>query len=380
MRVLLSIPSLMPGGAERQLVALANGLHRRGHRVRVVALGSGGPLATELDGPDLDVLGKRSRLDNLRVLRELARLVRTSRPQAHYGFLTAPNILGAMLRPLFPRVPLVMGVRASAVDFSQYDYGRAGRLATRLEARLACLAQAVVVNSQAGLTLCLERGYPKDRCVVIPNGIDTRRFRLDRASGATLRANWGASATDILVGLPARLDPIKDHPTFLQAAALLARQRPDLRFVCIGGGPEATLIPLKRLGDELGLDGRLVWAGGIANMTAAYNALDLVCLCSQSEGFPNVLGEAMACGVPCVSTEVGDAALVLGDTGEFAPPGEPEALAAAILRQMNRLDREGDELRTRCGQRVVQQFSLERMVADTEALLLRLAAGPGGRG
>lgn len=373
MRVMLSIPSLMPGGAERQLVALANGLHRRGHRVLVAALDQAGPLAQELEGPDLAVLHKHGRLDNLRVLARLAGLCRSFRPQVYYGFLTTPNLLGALLRPLFPRVALVMGVRASAVDYALYDYGLAGRLATRLEAWASRLADAVAVNSRAGLALCLERGFPAGRCHVLPNGIDTARFRPDRALGAELRAHWGAGPSDLLIGLPARLDPIKDHPTFLKASARLAATTPRVLFVCMGGGDEALAGEYRALARGLGLEGRLVWAGHVADMAAAYNALDIVCLCSTGEGFPNALGEAMACGVPCVSTDVGDAALVLGPAGALCPAGSPQALAEAMEAQLGRLEREGDALRAACRERMEANFSLERMVDQAEALLVGLA-------
>jgi glycosyltransferase involved in cell wall biosynthesis len=101
-----------------------------------------------------------------------------------------------------------------------------------------------------------------------------------------------------------------------------------------------------------------------------YNALDLACLSSTcGEGFPNVLGEAMACGVPCAATDVGDAALVLGAAGELARPGDAAALAEALARLLERLEREGAGLAAACRERVVREFSLPRMVEATEALL-----------
>lgn len=371
----MSIPSLSPGGAEGQMVTLANGLSRRGHEVLIAVLSEGGPLAAKVKGAKLVLLGKHSRLDNARILLRLAKLYRSFQPHAHYSFLTTPNILGSLLRPLFPQVALLMGVRASAVDFSLYHYGRAGRLATRLEAWLSPLAQAVVANSRTGLAFCLERGYPNVKSVVIFNGIDTARFSPDSAARPIQRAAWGIQDDSLLVGLPARLDPIKDHPTFLHAAALLTAGLSSLRFVCIGSGPPEILTHLKRQASALGLAERLHFVGGVADMTAAYNALDLACLCSTSEGFPNVLGEAMACGVPCVTTDVGDAGLLVDNTGIVVPSGDPAALAGAIQAQLDRLSREGDSLRTACREHILANFSVERMVEATEELLLKLCAG-----
>ncbi|MBU1229155.1 MAG: glycosyltransferase [Proteobacteria bacterium] len=372
MRILLSIPSLLPGGAERQFAELAAGLCARGHEVLAVALDQGGPLEEALGGARLVVLGKASRLGNLRVAWRLAGQLRGFRPQVHYAFLATACVLGGLLRPFFPSTRLVMGLRATEVDHAAYAYGRAGRLLRGLESRLSHLADGIIANSQAGRRDCLARGFPKARTIVVPNGIDTDRCRPDRALG--LRQAWGVGPDEVLLGLVARLDPMKDHATFLRAAALLAARRPDLRFVCVGGGPDGYASTLRAQAEALGLAGRLVWTGTRTDMPAVYNALDLLCLASAyGEGFPNVLGEAMSCGIPCVTTCVGDAALVVGACGETAPPGDAGALAEAALRQLERLGREGEGLRRACRQHILDSFSVERMVADTEALLVRLA-------
>jgi glycosyltransferase involved in cell wall biosynthesis len=374
MRVLLSIPSLEPGGAERQFAELARGLAGRGHAVLAVTLGRGGPLAGALGGARLAELGKRSRLDNLRVARDLGRLLGEFRPDAHYAFLTAPNVLGALLTYAHSRIPLVMGVRATPVRHAAYRHGIAGRGIEAAERLLSRRAALVIANSGPGRDACLERGFDPARVVVVPNGIDTARLAPDRALGAELRAAWGAAEGPPLVGLVARLDPMKDHAGFLRAAALLAQTRPDARFVCVGGGPEAYATELRALADGLGLGQRLTWAGVRHDMERVYNALDLLCLASAwGEGFPNVLGEAMACGVPCVATDVGDAAMVLGETGVVVPHGRPDTLAAGLAAQLDRLAREGQTLRAACRERIAGRFSVERMVAATEELLLGLA-------
>ena len=373
MRVLLSIPSLMPGGAERQFAELAAGLSARGHEVLAVALNRGGPLEAALGAARLVVLGKRSRLDNLRMAVRLAGLLRSFRPQVHYAFLPTLCVLGGLLRPFFPATRLVMGLRATDVVHAAYAYGRAGRLLHGLEARLSALADLVIANSQAGRRDCLARGFPEARSKVVPNGIDTARCQPDRALGLEVRAAWGIGPDEVLIGHVARLDPMKDHPNFLRAAALLSARRPETRFVCVGAGPEDYSSELRRQADGLGLAGRLVWAGGRTDMPAVYNALNLLCLSSAyGEGFPNVLGEAMSCGVPCCATDAGDAALVVGDAGALVSRRDPKALADGLEGLLERLEREGEGLRGACRKRIATHFGVERMVADTEALLLRL--------
>ncbi len=377
MRILLSIPSLMPGGAERQFAELAAGLAARGHEVLAVALDRGGPLETALGTARLVVIGKQSRLGNLLVAVRLAGLLRSFRPQVHYAFLTAACVLGGLLKPFFPATRLVMGLRATDVDHSAYTYGNAGRIMHGLEARLSALAELVIANSQAGQRDALRRGFPAARTVVVPNGIDTERCLPHRALGLPLREAWGIGPDEVLIGHVARLDPMKDHPNFLRAAALLAARRPEARFVCVGAGPEGYTAELRRQADGLGLGRRLVWAGGRADMPQVYNALDLLCLSSAyGEGFPNVLGEAMSCGVPCCATDAGDAALVLGEAGALAPRRDPETLATVLAGLLERREREGQALRRACRERMVTHFGVERMVAASEALLEKLCAEP----
>lgn len=373
MRIMLAIPSLERGGAETQFVRLVNGLRGRGHRVCAVVLGSDGPLGAEVEGP-VSYLGKRSRLGLPAALARLAALAGRERPEAYYGFLAMPNILGAALRTLRPGMRLAFGLRASDMRLS--DYGAASRIVTRLETVAASLADLVICNSEAGRKSAAARGMAAHTLCVVHNGIDTARFRPDKTLGATLRQAWGVPAEARLIGMVARLDPMKDHSNFLKAAALVAERRPEARFVCVGGGSEGYASELHRQAGTFGLDERLTWAGARGDMPAVYNALELLCLASAyGEGFPNVLGEAQSCGVPCATTDVGDAALVVGDTGAVVPRRNPEALAGAMLAQLARLEAEGASLRGACRERVVENFSVERMVERTEELLLGLAGG-----
>lgn len=370
MRLVLSIPGLERGGAERQFAALAAGLAARGHDVLAVTLGPGGPLAADLGGARLATLNKTARRDNPRVALALLRLLRRAAPAVHYAFLPSCCVLGGLLDPLLPGVRLAMGVRASSLP----DLPPAARLLLWLEARLSRRAALVVANARAGLRDAAARGFVLRHAVVVPNGVDTARFRPDRSIGAALRRRWGADASTTLVGLPARLDPMKDHATFLSAAALLRRRWPDTRFVCVGGGPDGYTRELRARAEALGLAGHVVWAGEVADMPAVYNALDVCCLSSAyGEGFPNVLAEALACGVPCAATDVGDAAAVVaGGVGASARPGDPSSLAGALDGLLRRMADDGPALSVACRELAETRFSLENMVGRTEALLADL--------
>lgn len=173
-----------------------------------------------------------------------------------------------------------------------------------------------------------------------------------------------------LIGLVGRLDPMKGHPQFLRAAALLRRRHPALRFVCVGDGADDYRCALHQLAGELGLNDCLIWAGTRTDMPAVYNALDLAVSSSVwGEGLANMVGEAMACGVPCVVTEVGDAAWVVGDAGRVVPPGDPAALAEGLEEMLGRLERDGPALSQAARRRVEEQLGVEALVRGTLAAI-----------
>lgn len=376
LRVVILARSLDYGGAERQMIALARGLHQRGHRVVVAVLYSGGPLERDLHerGVPVEVFAKRGRWDVAGFLLRLLRFLRRERPQIVHGYLEFQNVLATAMQP-FHGGRVVWGVRASDRPLARYDWLM--RVVSRVERRLSRFPGLVIANSHAGREHSVGQGFPASRVIVIANGIDTDRFRPDRAAGHRLRDELGIDRDREVVGLVGRFDPMKDHPAFLEAAARVASERPAALFLCVGTGPAAYGAALAALAERLGLGSRVIWAGARGDMPAVFNALTVAVSSSSSgEGFPNVVGEAMACGVPCVVTDVGDSARVVGDQGEVVPPGDPVALAAGIGRMLERLERDAVDATAVRG-RIVEHFSVSRLVEQTEAALTALVAGDG---
>ena len=214
---------------------------------------------------------------------------------------------------------------------------------------------------------------------VIPNGIDTRRFSFDGKARTRLRGEWSIPADAVLVGLVGRLDLMKDHPTFLKAAAKLAGRDPRWHFVCVGEGEPEYAVTLETQAVALGLQGRLVWAGPRGDMPAVYSALDLLASTSYGESFPNVIAEAMACGRPCVVTDVGDSARIVDDCGIVVAARDPEAFAAAVARMLPVLT-DGEAARAMheaARARIVERYSLETLLRDSKAALKAVCAGRG---
>ncbi|MBF0625951.1 MAG: glycosyltransferase [Magnetococcales bacterium] len=376
MNILFLIRALDRGGAERQLSLLARGLAAAGHAVTVAVFYPGNAFEDELrrSGVELIHLGKRGRWDLLGFLPRLAGVIRRLRPRVVHGYLVEPNLFLALLKPLLPpETRVVWGVRASDMDLMQYH--PVTRFTFALSRLLARRADRLIFNSRAGLEFHVRRGYPADRAVVVPNGIECHGlFQPDPAARAALRAEWRVGPERRLVGIAARLDAMKDHGTFLAAAARVAERRPEVLFVVAGPLGNVPVQRLETLAVTQGVAERVIWAGPRDDMRAVYNALDLgVSSSAFGEGFSGVIGEGMACGLPFVATRVGDAAAIIGATGLVVPPRDPAALAAAIDRQLDRLAREGEALRQAARDHILNHFTVDNLVTATARHLADLA-------
>ncbi|MGF1610072.1 MAG: glycosyltransferase [Kiloniellales bacterium] len=376
-RVVYLIRSLEAAGAERQLVELVRGLDRHAYTPTVLTYYPDGALETELKAADASLvcLDKGGRWDNLSFLRRLRATLRQLDPQILHSYMTTANLFALAARGAAPRARLVWSLRASAMDHRRYGprLGFPLALTERIELALCRRPAIILPNSQAGQAHLLGRGVPADKVTVIENGIDCARFRPRPEARARIRAEWGLAPDVPLVGLAARLDPMKGHAVFLEAAALALRQRPALRFVFIGEERQPLANELKRQAETLDLGERLIWAGARRDMPEALNALDVQVSASLfGEGFSNAVGEAMATGVPCVVTDVGDSARIVGEEGVVVPPGDARALAEGWDRILALPPRARQALGERCRARILEHFSLERMVARTSALYRNL--------
>lgn len=370
MKITLLAWSRESGGAERQLVNLACGLHGRGHDVLVIVFFPNPYVEAPLlkCGIPHQVLGVRSRWDAWRYVYCFLRAMLQREHEIVYSFLQFPNLLTVPFKLLRPRSKVVWGIRNSDLNTTPDAWGR---LVSWVESRLSSIAALVVANSFQGRDDALVRGFDPQGITVIHNGIDTDLFRPDTAGGAQMRAAWQIPADAKVIGLVGRFESKKAHDVFLRAAFIALSERPDIYFVCVGEGSAPARAGLEAQVRDLGLKQRLVWPGFCWNMSAVYSALDLATLSSAyGEGFPNTVAEAMACGRPCVVTRVGDAPLILGDMGWVVPPADPHALAGAWLEALAQGPNSGISVQRR--QRIIEEYPLQRMVDQTEQALAAL--------
>ncbi|ARP93662.1 glycosyltransferase [Bordetella genomosp. 13] len=376
--VLHVITGLGQGGAEAVLFRMAT---YPGQAVRhvIVSLTDEGIYGTRLRaaGVAVHALGMPRGRVSLSGLHALYALLREVRPHAVQTWMYHSDLIGGVMARLAGIRAVAWGVRNSGAHLRRSS--RSARLVLRLCAMLSGrVPAAIVCAAQDSAERHRRLGYRADRMVVISNGYDLARFTPDPEARARMRALWGVAPEVPLAGCVARWDPLKDHRNLLQALGRLVREGRDggLQCVLVGRGMSPGNAELAALIDAEGLRGRILLAGPSDDVPAVMNALDMHVLSSCAEGFPNVVAEAMACGTPCVVTDVGDAAYIVDDTGPVAPPEQPAALADAMAALLAQLAAHGREAVGQAGrQRVLQQFDLRRMVDAYAGVWRRISEG-----
>ena len=355
------------------LARLVARLDRRRIESRVISLTTMGSIGHKIQeaGVPVFALGLRPGRAGPVALWRLAALLRRLRPDVVHTWLYHADLAGIMAGPLAHGPKIVWNIRCADLDPADHPWSLP--LLLRTLAFLSRYPAAIVYNSAAGRHAHEKLGYTPRRWEIIPNGFDTERFRPSSDARIELRRELGLNPGALVVGLLARMHPMKDHATFLRAAAIAAQSRADVHFVAAGRGVagdaalEAMVADLK-LGDRV----RLLSERNDAPRFLA--GLDVAVSSSYGEAFPNVVGEAMACGTPCVVTNVGDSAQIVGDAGLIVPPRDAAALAAGVMRLLTLGPVSRDSVRLAARERIKSRFSLSA-VADKYEQLYRDVAG-----
>lgn len=370
MKILHVITGLYTGGAEMMLAKLVERMALGDAESAVVSLTKGGSLVESIAALGIPV----TLLDMPRGGRSaagFARLVRTIRrykPDLVQSWMYHANLMAGLAAQLAGRPPVIWGIRQSDLDprISKPSTIRVAKMGARcsrwLPVKIVCCAENARIVHEA-------MGYSPDRMLVIPNGFDLDRFRPDAGARQALRRELGLPDTALLIGLAARCDPQKDHRSFLAAAAIVHRQNPSMHLVLCGDGIDGTNATLAGWIAEHELGAVTHLLGPRTDMARIMAGCDVMVSSSAfGEGFPNVLGEAMAAGTPCVATDVGDSRLIIGDTGRIVPPRDPAALAGALLAILSLSDDERHALGERARARIAERYSLAAVTAQYAAL------------
>ena len=362
--VLHVITGLEMGGAETALLRLINGASPDSYRHQVISLTPGGFMLPAFSIAQIKVTQFDFRRRPAYSFVQLVRMMRLARPDIVQTWMYHADLVGGLAARLLGNRKVIWGIRTSSVS----QGSRATASVLRLCAWMSKLVpHTIVCVAEASRSAHIGKGYDAGRMVVVRNGFDLKKT-VPVEPPALLRKACGFDDSHLVIGNLARFDPDKDLENFIRAAGLLAPLSTQVRFLIIGYRGYSERAQLERWIAETGYASRFSLLPECSDPSTCLQAMDIFCLSSRNEGFPNVVGEAMAQGVPCVVTDVGDTALLVGDTGIVVPKEDAIALASGLdcMVRMGPEERRG--LGRQAAERVRDCFTVSHTVAQFEAL------------
>jgi len=342
------------------LYKLLSAMDRKTFDSEVISLTDIGSVGKKIEalGVPVRVLGMRRGLPNPLMILKLAGWLRRFKPDAIQTWMYHADLIGGLAAKIAGGIPVAWGIRQSNLDPTGSK--RTTIWTAKLCAWLShCLPSKIVCCSNASQQVHHALGYAVDKMIVIPNGFDLTAFKPDPAARSAVREQLGIAEQCILIGLVGRFDPQKNHHNFILAAVELLKRRPEIHFVLCGDQVDWKNTTLSNWIDQAGVRSNFHLLGRRQDIPHLTAALDIASSSSSyGEGFPNVVGEAMACGVPCVVTDVGDSALIVGETSRVVLPRDPFALATAWLELIDLGSNERKQLGEAARQRIHECFSL----------------------
>lgn len=364
-RILHIINDLSIGGAEMMLYRLLSQTSRQRFAPVVISLMDRGSLREQIEELGIPVYTARMKpgLPTPLGVWRLIRLARQIKPDLIQGWLYHGSLAAQLAGfSLAGKAPVLWGIHCSIYSLSFEK--RLTAAVVRLCALLSRLASNIIFVSHTSRSQHQALGYHIEKSCVVPNGIDTTQFAPDAEARDAVRRELSLPQKALLIGVINRYHQMKDHANFLNAAAQLTKRYPELHLILAGRGVDPENRALTDLIHELELDGRTHLLGERTDIARLVAALDIFCLSSShGESFPIIVGEAMSSEVPCVVTDVGDAAWMVSVTGQISAPRDAAALAAACdaLLELGLTGRHA--LGQAARRRVADLFSLSSVVA-----------------
>lgn len=374
MKVTHIITGLNVGGAEMMLYKLLSATDRQQFECEVISMTDIGPVGEKIAALGIPVraLEMPPGVPSPLGLVKLIKWLRQSKPDVVQSWIYQADLISGIAVKLAGNMPLVWGIRNS--NLSVVSSKRSVRLIAKLCAFLsAFLPTKILCCSEASLNTHQALGYDASKMLVICNGFNVEQFKAQPDAKTILCKELGLDSKSFLIGQAGRFDPQKDHKNFVRAAGILAKKNDLVHFVLCGAGMDEQNETLMRWINAEQLVDRVHLLGLRDDMADLISGLDVYSSSSlYGEGFPNVIGEAMACETPCVVTDVGDSALIVGDTGIVVEPANPNALANGWLEIIEKGKQQRRDLGQRARQRVLERFSLEKIVSEYEGLYQNL--------
>jgi glycosyltransferase involved in cell wall biosynthesis len=335
-------------------------------------LSTPGTLSPQLraDGIEVIALGMKSFLDAPRALWRLAGLIRRRRPDIVQTWMYHADLIGGIAARCAGIKAVIWGVRTTEIDSDS----RVTAIVRQVCARISrFVPHTIVCAAEASRKAHVAIGYDAARMMVLPNGFDTARLVATDEQRMALREACGFGDDDIVIGSLGRFHTVKDQKNFVEAAGVLAACHAQARFLMVGRGVDWENPELCGWIAQTGCQDRFVLLGERRDVPLCLSAMDIFCLSSRTEGFPNVVGEAMCMGVPCVVTDVGDAAFLVADTGVVVPREDAAALAGGLERLVGIGTTERQALGKRAKARILAEFSMQRAFERFTCLYKKIA-------
>ncbi|HJS91158.1 MAG TPA: glycosyltransferase [Steroidobacteraceae bacterium] len=355
--VLHVITGLNTGGAETALCRLLESIPAAELKHSVLALSREGALSERVraSGAKLVHLNLSPICPKPLIPLSLMRLAHNLRPKVIHGWMYHGN-LAASLAVFGSKVPVLWSIRHSLHDYSEEKWTL--QAAIKICGWLSHQPAQIIYNSRVSSCQHEAIGYRRDKTRIIANGFDTAVFRPDAEARARIRAELGISDKDLVIGHVGRWHSVKDHPSLIQAASMFLKIKPQAVFVLVGDGVDRENYALNGLMKELEIGDRVRLCGRRVDIAAINAAVDVATCSSSAEAFPNAVGEAMACGIPCVATSVGDMNELIGDAGVLVAPRDPKALCAGWLQMADISADDRAALGERARRRIIERYSL----------------------
>ena len=360
MVVMHVIVGLSIGGAEMMLKRLIEHQHKSSSCLHfVVSLTDIGKVGLLLQGKGVDVeaLGMRGFFDIPRVLWRLARIMRSKRPDIIQTWMYHADFLGGLAAWIVGNPRVIWGVRCTEIP--QRRVSTTGLIVFISSLLSWFVPRKIVCCAEAAQIAHSRKGYDNTKMVVIPNGYDLDCYNSSPEFRQKSREAFGFTNEDIIVGIVGRFDPLKDHKNFIRAATLAATNVSKLKFLMVGRGIDSKTVTLDLWLKESGISHKFILAGERNDIPSCLAAMDVFCLSSSDEGFPNVVCEAMAMKVPCTVTDAGAASEIVGSTGIVVAPKDSCALAEALETMINLGASERSRLGELARERVSENYSIE---------------------
>ena len=360
MKIFFLIRSLHIGGAERQLFNLCVGMKKKNHSITIITFYNGGEIEKKLKEFNITIISinKKNKYNNIYPIFKIYKLIKEYKPDVLYSYMQTANIVSAIIKLLYKDLKIIWGVRISKMNFNNYDFF--AKLVNLIEHFLSKIPNGIITNSEDAKKLFINHyKISKNKVFYIPNGIDTKIFFpiKNKKQNQYLRIKY---KKNYIIGMVARLDPMKDHITFFYAINDILKKRKDIFFVCVGKGNINIKNKLINLSKNLNIYNNIAFIDSCDDMNIFYNQLNILTLTSEfGEGFSNAISEALSCNIPCVVSNVGESANIVG-SDKYVFKKKDYISLSKKWEEILKIQ----EYDTRT--RIIRKYSLDNMINKTE--------------